>query len=1211
MKYILCFCLCALALVVSAAGHPTERDLSASDWSSLRAAYDSARHAFVPQADGTHTAWNHPQSWRSSFDARGFTVRPEAGGWEWGLELRAYSLGGTRHMLEGTTFTAADANRLSRARDPFLEEWFVNDERGLEQGWTFQKRPTAAEDNHPMRLHLAVRGSLRARSVPGGTEVEFFGADGSTVLSYGGLKAWDAAGRVLPSRMFGSERELLVEVDEREARYPITIDPVAVTSGLISQRAYLKASNTGADDQFGFPYAVAVSGDTVVIGAQNEDSNATGINGNQADNSAPDAGAAYVFVRTGGTWTQQAYLKASNTDAGDLFGSSVGISGDTIVVGAYAEASNAVGVGGNQADNSLPYAGAVYVFVRTAGVWSQQAYLKPSTNEADIFGIGLAISGDTIAVGAYLEDSAATGINGSQASNASIDSGAVYVFTRTGVVWSQQAYIKPSNTGAGDNFGRHVSLSDETLVATSRSEDSNATGVNGNGADNSAADSGAAYVFVRTAGIWSQQAYLKASNTQTGDLFGQRAVVSGDTIVVGAPDEDSNATGINGDQSSNTLTNSGAAYVFERVGAQWVQQAYVKATNPAADEGFASFVAVSGDTVIAGARGEDSKATGINGNQADNGAADSGAAYLYTRANRAWRPLAYLKASNTGAGDGFGRMMAIDGDLLVVSASDEASSATGVNGDQSDNSAPGAGAAYVFSLEPLVTSLAKKGYDAPGAANIAFNAPGGAAVNDVGRVMFDQSLTGTGSSGGKNRGAFSTLSPLNEVDLLLQSGTNVAALGAGLPLNAKVTAITSPVVNQDTQGLLQLTVSGTGITGSNSRVVIKDDGSFGIVVHRTGQSVSELGGAETNAIKELLQSHDQDLIVISHTLKPGTAPAPDVTAANDSGLLLLNHAGTLVNATPPREGAETLPDFGTEDGNLLQFTGRAAAGLGDIVHFGALFKPVGGSVVSALFSTREDGSVTGRTAKVGAVAPGAGGTAKFSAFPALSHLGANALFRATLSGSPAAANEGLWEGGTLRVRKGDPVDAVNLPGVVISGIKKFWPVSGGQIVLQVTLAGTGVNGTNNSALLLRQVNGVFLILLRTGQPANGAITSSAKVGTLQAVDVDPQNGHYVVQSAFTGAPSKANQGLWTGQTTLGDDTANRNLRLPLLRVRKGDLYTSTQTILSTIKSIALKPATDTTGAGGRGLAQVIGSNGYVVVQFTGDRGVHELVLLTQ
>src|ERR1043166_3012862 len=155
-------------------------------------------------------------------------------------------------------------------------------------------------------------------------------------------------------------------------------------------------------------------------------STATGVNGDQSDNSAEEAGAAYIFVRKGTNWSQQAYLKASNTDANDSFGVSVAVTGDTVVVGAPGEASNAAGVNGNQSDNSAMRSGAAYVFVRSGTNWSQQAYLKASnTGAGDHFGGVVSISGDAIAVSAIFEDSNATGVNGSQTNNLASDSGAV------------------------------------------------------------------------------------------------------------------------------------------------------------------------------------------------------------------------------------------------------------------------------------------------------------------------------------------------------------------------------------------------------------------------------------------------------------------------------------------------------------------------------------------------------------------------------------------------------------------------------------------------------------------------------------------------------------------------------------------------------------------------------------------------------------------
>ena len=338
-----------------------------------------------------------------------------------------------------------------------------------------------------------------------------------------------------------------------------------------SQQAYIKASNAEAGDSFGQSLSLSVDGNTLAVGANTEASNATGINGDQSDNSVIAAGAAYVFVRSGTSWSQQAYIKASNTGASDQFGVSLSLSGDgnTLAVGANAEASNATGINGDQSDNSASFSGATYVYVRSGTSWSQQAYIKASNAEAsDSFGrsLSLSVAGNTLAVGASGEDSNATGINGDQSDNSAGTSGAAYVFVRSGTSWSQQAYVKASNTEASDRFGLAVSLSADgsALAVGASGEDSNAAGINGDQSDNSASGSGAAYVFVRSGAMWSQQAYAKASNTGGDDQFGAAVGLSadGNTLAVGADDESSNATGVGGDQSDNSASRSGAAYVY-------------------------------------------------------------------------------------------------------------------------------------------------------------------------------------------------------------------------------------------------------------------------------------------------------------------------------------------------------------------------------------------------------------------------------------------------------------------------------------------------------------------------------------------------------------------------------------------------------------------------------------------------------------------------
>ncbi len=488
-------------------------------------------------------------------------------------------------------------------------------------------------------------------------------------------------------------------------------DTLFVDAALAQAIGYVKAANTGGADLFGTAVALSADGDTLAVGAPQEDSAVSGIDGNVNDNSAGNAGAVYVFMRdTGGAWSQQAYVKASNTGASDQFGWSLALSadGDTLAVAARDESSSATGLNGDQADDLAANAGAVYVFTRNAGQWSQQAYVKASnTGASDQFGWSLALSadGDTLAVGARYEDSAATGLGGDQSDDSVLNAGAVYVFVRDGNGdWSQQAYVKAANTGSWDQFGYAVALSadGDTLAVGASGEDSDATGLDGNQANDNAADSGAVYVFTRTAGFWSQQAYVKASNTGSGDRFGERVALSGDgdTLAVGAPGEDSDATGLNGDQTNDNAINSGAVYVFTRSGTTWSQQAYVKAANTETEDDFGRAIALSadGDTLAVGASLEDGTESGLHALDYLNGALDSGAAYVFTHESGAWSQQAYVKASNTEPSDRFGRSLALssDGDSLVVGAPWEDSAATGLGGDQTDDSAGAAGAVYLY-----------------------------------------------------------------------------------------------------------------------------------------------------------------------------------------------------------------------------------------------------------------------------------------------------------------------------------------------------------------------------------------------------------------------------------------------------------------------------------------------------------------------------------
>jgi hypothetical protein len=443
----------------------------------------------------------------------------------------------------------------------------------------------------------------------------------------------------------------------------------------LGEQGRLFSSNPDAGDRFGS--AVAISGDTMVVGAIAEDSSA---NGGQSDNSTTTAGAAYVFLRTNGAWTQQAYLKASNADFGDGFGWAVGIDGDTIVVGAWGEQSNGTG----QADNSANNSGAAYVFTRTNGVWSQQAYLKAThADQDDMFGFAVGISGDTVVVAAPGEGSNSTVVNGIETDNSAAQAGAAYVYTRSGSVWTKQAYLKAANAQAQDTFGESVSISGDSVVVGAMGEASNATGVNQNASDNSLVNAGAAYVFARAAGSWSQQAYLKASNTDQQDNFGISVSLSGDLVVVGARYESSAAAGVNASQTNDSAHAAGAAYVFRRTSGSWVQEVYLKASNAEAGDEFGLAVAVSGESVAVGAHWEDGPSAGVNRTKSGNGVTHSGATYLFSSTSHVWTQLAYVKPSAIATDQEFGFAVALSGQTLAVGAPINAASQP-------------AGATYVF-----------------------------------------------------------------------------------------------------------------------------------------------------------------------------------------------------------------------------------------------------------------------------------------------------------------------------------------------------------------------------------------------------------------------------------------------------------------------------------------------------------------------------------
>lgn len=341
-------------------------------------------------------------------------------------------------------------------------------------------------------------------------------------------------------------------------------------NGSWQQEAYIKASNTGEADQFGSAVRLSDDGSTLAVSATLEDGSATGIGGIESSDLKMNSGAAYIFRNDGSSWRQQAYIKASNTDASDLFGTALALSadGNVLAIGAEGERSGST----DQSDNNATAAGAAYIYRFNGVSWTGPDYLKaPNIDPFDTFGksIDLSSNGDVLVVGAPGEDSDATEIGGDQVSNLYESAGAVYVFAFDGSSWGSPTYVKAPNSGSGDGFGANTSLSSDgsVLAVMAGGEDSNATGVGGDPNDDSAANSGATYVYTRSdSSLSTQVSYVKSSNTGAQDpgfqVEGAALSGNGQTLALGFSFEDSSATGIGGDQNDGSAQRSGAVYVY-------------------------------------------------------------------------------------------------------------------------------------------------------------------------------------------------------------------------------------------------------------------------------------------------------------------------------------------------------------------------------------------------------------------------------------------------------------------------------------------------------------------------------------------------------------------------------------------------------------------------------------------------------------------------
>lgn len=491
----------------------------------------------------------------------------------------------------------------------------------------------------------------------------------------------------------------------------------SVTSNLANGIGYLKPDSVQANNyQFGRAIALSGDGQTLAISGGNSQTIAAGSNRDVS-----------IFIRSSqGQWQHQQTLPLPSVSTS----LSLSDDGNHLAVGSRYDGKDAQGVFASHTDVTAvgsSDSGALYLFTRNAGSWTETAYIKASNNHQNAnFGVAVSLSvdGSRVAVGAYGESNSVPGIQssfpGTSANTGLEKSGAVYLYQKVAGQWTEEVYIKASNADENARFGVSLSLSGDGnfLVVGSDQEDNNFRGISsafpGTTGNTGLPNSGAAYLYRLDGGLWSEQAYIKASNAVGTENFGISVSLSqdGDVLAIGAEGEASTTTGVHSAPISGTGNNrfsSGAVYVYSRTGNTWTSQAYIKAGNSNNNDHFGSGVVLSGDGqwLAVVAEYEDSKASGVHASgarQTNNEATDSGAVYLYQRRHTLWQERSYLKASNNRVGDrGFGQNqfstavgLSDDGEQLVIGSWGEGGVATGIQGDQNDRSGTNIGAVYLY-----------------------------------------------------------------------------------------------------------------------------------------------------------------------------------------------------------------------------------------------------------------------------------------------------------------------------------------------------------------------------------------------------------------------------------------------------------------------------------------------------------------------------------
>lgn len=567
MKHVTLLTLFAIALLspgvirkqTSAVQSSVTDQTAAMTGGALQMAYseaigqDDTTYHFQPDSAG-YTATNPAQSFNIAVTNTTMTVSIDGDDWQLSSNVPI------------TNYSVVD-NHLTLHRDGY-DEWYINGPLGLQQGFTLYE---------PSVISFELDGTLTTTATADTLHI-------SDSLTFSGLLAFDAIGKSVPVAFDVDDSALAYAYDDTGATYPITIDPWV-------QQAKLMASDGVAEEEFGS--SVAVDGETVLVGVPKDNDN--GIS----------SGSVYVFVRNGTTWMQQAKLVPFDATAWHYFGSSVALSGDTALIGAYGDDQNGLSSGG------------AYVFVRNGTTWTQQAKLLADDGvSSDYFGSAVALDGETALIGAYFHNKA-------------------YVFVRSGTTWSQQAKLPFFGGGFREcpDFGYSVALSGDTAL------------VGAPECSYSDFPIGRAYIFVRSGTIWSQQTNVGPSCCwHEFAHFGRSVALDGDTALIGSPGD------------GHGKVRSGAAYGFVRSGTMWTDQAKLLPSDRADYDYFGESVALDGNTALVGALHND-----------DHGAS-SGSAYVFTRAGTTWFQQVKLLPSDGASEDRFGDTVSLDGDTALTGA---------------------------------------------------------------------------------------------------------------------------------------------------------------------------------------------------------------------------------------------------------------------------------------------------------------------------------------------------------------------------------------------------------------------------------------------------------------------------------------------------------------------------------------------------------------